>query len=181
MLTGQGMGMTYHEQRDQSLAEVIAVARAAVEQEFQITERLDAKARGQVTLAGQWFAIAQAVSAVAFAAKGGEGLLLWLVAATAVIGGGVLVIVFVKSAQVWRLREEKALSPQGILQLRDKALADESPLEATTRHYASTLQKRRATNVDRRTALECAETWWYAGMAFPLVQIILALAVRLFA
>lgn len=182
VLTRPTLEVGDEQQRTGDLAEVINVARAAVEQEFQVSERLDAKARGQVTLAGQWFAVAQAVSAVAFAVKGVEGWLLYAVGATALVGGALLVIMFVQTSKVWRVREEDAVHPRGILQLKERALNDDAgALEVTVQHYARILQGRRRTNKLRADALEKAEKIWLLAMAAPLLQLGFAIAARLFA
>jgi hypothetical protein len=169
------------DQQTAGLTEVVNFARTAVEHEFQISERLDAKARGQVTLAGQWFAVVQAVSAVALGAKGVDGWLLYAVGVTALIGGVVLAFAFLQSARVWKLRDEDAVHPKGILELKERAESDEAgALAVTVQHYASLLQDRRRTNKLRAEALETAETLWLASMALPLVQLGFALAARLF-
>jgi hypothetical protein len=173
--------MAEHRQEGAGLSEVVNVARAAVEQEFQISERLDTKARGQVTLAGQWFAVAQAVSAVAYAAPGVGGWLLYAVGGAALVGAGLLICTFLESSKVWRVREEDALHPKGILQLKSRAThEDADAMEVAVEHYASLLQGRRRTNKLRTEALEAAERVWLAAMAVPLAQLILALAARLF-
>jgi hypothetical protein len=169
------------EQKTEGLSEVVIVARGAVEQEFQVSERLDAKARGQVTLAGQWFAIVQAVSAVAFAAKAVEGSLLYVVGALALAGGALLARTFWVSSKVWKVRDEDAVHPHGILQLKSKAEAEGADaMEVAIQHYASILQSRRGTNRLRVEALEKAEWWWPWAMGVALVQLGFALAARLF-
>lgn len=168
-------------QHTEGLSEVVSVARGAVEQEFQVSERLDAKARGQVTLAGQWFAVVQAVSAVAFAAAGVEGWLLLGIGATAVAGGTLLAVTFWHSSKVWKVREEDAVHPHGLLELKRRATSDEAgALEVVVQHYASLLQSRRRTNKLRADALEEAEGIWLWAMGLPLAQLVLALAARLF-
>ncbi len=174
------LGMAQEEQT-QGLQEVVNVARAAVEQEFQISERLDVKARGQMMLAGQWFAVVQAVSAVAFAVRGADGWLLYLVGVVALMGGGLLACTFVRSSRVWKVREEPALHPEGILDLKARAEADDAEaFDVAIRHYASLLLDRRQTNKKRWDALEGAESLWVWAMAIPLLQLGLALAARLF-
>lgn len=45
-----------------NLKHILDAARAALDGEFARAERFDAKARGQATLAGSWFAVTQAVA-----------------------------------------------------------------------------------------------------------------------
>lgn len=168
------------QERTQALQEVVNVGRAAVDEEFRVAERLDAKARGQVTLAGQWFAIVQAVSAVAFAMSGADGRLLVLVGLTALVGGVLVAATFVRSSRVWNVREEGALAPAGILTLKGRVQeSGGEALEEAITHYASLLQDRRRSNKKRADALEEAETLWKWAMAAPLAQLALALAARL--
>lgn len=163
----------------ESFGEVLNTARAALDQEFQIAGVLDAKARGLVTLAGQWFAIAQAVAAVAFATHKPHTWMLWAVGITALLGAIALGFLFVFAWNVWKIREEPAVSPRGLLQMRDVAEHDPSPTKLID-HYAAMLRDRRATNTTRGNALECAQTAWFFAMGIPLIELGVALATRLF-
>ncbi|MEA2395856.1 MAG: hypothetical protein QOJ82_3747 [Solirubrobacteraceae bacterium] len=165
----------------EALSEVLSTARAAVEQEFQISERLDAKARALVTLAGQWFAVAQAVSAVAFATKKPHDWMLWTVAGTALAGGIALGLLFFFCWRVWRIRDEPAVSPRGLLQMHSAAVRDPDAAKLLVEHYAAMLRDRRKTNKSRADALAVAQGWWLVAMALPFVQLGFALATRLFA
>ncbi len=165
----------------QVLAEVVSAARAAVDQEFQISERLDGKARGLVVLAGQWFAVAQAVSAVAYSTKNPNDWMLYAVASLAAVGAIVLGLTFVFVWKVWRVRDEEAVSPRGLEQMKVAALGDPDAMGLLVDHYASHLRDRRATNKVRSEALTAAQWIWFAAMALPLIQIGFALATRLFA
>lgn len=178
---GHPQDVADEDQRTKDLAEVVQVGRDALTQEFQISERLDAKARGHVTLAGQWFAVVQAVAAVAFAARGIDDGWLLAVAATAAAGGIALATTVVLSWRVWRIRDEEAVSPKGLLEMKEEAEREESEaLEPLVRHYASKLQSRRGTNRTRADALAWAERVWFVAMALPLVELVLALYARLF-
>jgi hypothetical protein len=163
------------------LSEVLHTARAAVEQEFQISERLDSKARALITLAGQWFAVAQAVSAVAFTTTKPHDWMLWTVGGTALAGGIVLGLLFFFCWRVWRIRDEEAVSPRGLLQMHSAAVRDRNAVKLLVEHYAAMLRDRRATNKSRADALAVAQGWWFVAMALPFVQLGFALATRLFA
>lgn len=163
-----------------ALPEVLNTARAAVDQEFQISERLDSKARGLVVLAGQWFAVAQAVSAIAYSTKDAHDWMLYCVAGTAAAAAVALGFTFFFAWQVWKVRPEEAVSPGGLMQM--KAVADDpGSMGSLIDHYATTLRNRRLANKRRSNALEVAERVWFAAMAFPLLQLGFALATRLFA
>jgi len=165
------------------LKEVVAVARGLLEREFSVAERLDAKARGQVMVAGQWFAVAQAVLAVALNNDGVDHRwLLWTGASLAVGGGIALVLTTVLSWQVWRIREDREVTPQALIQMKDYALRpDRGVLEDLITQFASTLQVRRALNAARGVAQKRAEMAWFAAMALPLLEVFCALAAVLVA
>jgi hypothetical protein len=163
------------------LPEVLNTARAAVEQEFQISERLDTKARALITLSGQWFAVAQAVSAVAFTTEKPRDWMLWTVAGTALAGGIALGLLFFFCWRVWRIRDEEAVSPRGLLQMHSAAVNDPNATKLLVEHYAAMLRDRRTTNKSRADALAVAQGWWFVAMALPFVQLGFALATRLFA
>jgi len=166
---------------DAPLAEVLATARAAVDQAFQISERLDAKARGLATVAAQWFAVAQAVSAVAFATSEARDWMLWSVGGTALSGGIALAALFFLCWRVWKIRDEQAVSPRGLIQMHEAAMNDPNAPKLLVDHYASLLRDRRKTNESRANALADAQLVWFAAMALPLIQLGFALATRLFA
>jgi hypothetical protein len=118
---------------------------------------------------------------VAFAVRGGDGVLLYAVGLLALIGGGLLAATFIRSSRVWKVQEEGALSPKGILTLKGRAEArDADALDVTITHYASLLQDRRHTNKRRSDALEKAERMWPLAMTVPFLQLAAALAARLF-
>jgi hypothetical protein len=163
-----------------SLGEVLNTARAALDQEFQIAQLLDAKARGLVTLAGQWFAIAQAVAAVAFATHKPHTWMLWAVGISALVGAVAVGFLFVFSWNVWKIRDEPAVSPRGLLQMRDVAEHDPSATKLID-HYAALLRDRRATNKARADALADAQAAWFFAMGLPFIELGFAVATRLFA
>lgn len=161
------------------LTEVLSTARAALDQEFQISQFLDTKARGLVTVAAQWFGIAQAVAAVAYATKKPETWMLLSVAGVALAGAVALGVVCVYCWKAWKIRDEFAVSPMALLKMRDAISKDGSPAQLVD-HYAARLKDRRSTNAQRADAVSGAEIAWFFAMAIPLVEIGLALATRLF-
>lgn len=163
-----------------ALSEVLTDARAAVDQEFEVTQRLDAKARGLVTVAAQWFGIAQAVSAVAFTTKQPHDWMLWTVGGTAFLGAVALGALFLHSSRVWSIRDEPAVSPKGLLQMQAAARSDPKAIELLIQHNASILRDRRLSNKTRADHLATAQWVWFIAMALPLVQLGFALATRLF-
>src|SRR4051812_4936004 len=101
MATGQLKPQTPGSSDD--LKHVLDTARDALDHEFQLAERYDAKARGRATLAGSWFAATQAVTAVALKFNDASA---WLLVATGVCVFFMvlsLVALLQASARVWRL------------------------------------------------------------------------------
>jgi len=139
---------------------------------------LDTKARGLVTLGAQWFAIAQAVAAVAFAThKPATGMLV-AVGIAALAGGVALGFLCYFCWRVWAIREQPAVSPRGLLTMLDKVTADASP-RLLVDHYAAMLRDRRNVNKSRADALDSAQIAWVFAMVVPFVELGLALATRL--
>jgi hypothetical protein len=85
-------------------ARVLDISRATLDSEFLRANRWDEKARGQATLAGSWFAVTQAVAAVAAGSHVGKA---WVVALVAglVLQAGTLVMNLVRAANVWEPRD----------------------------------------------------------------------------
>lgn len=164
----------------ESLNQVLTTARGAVDQEFQVAQLLDTKARGLVTLGGQWFAIAQAVAAVAFATQKPHTWMLIVVGLTALAGAVALSFLFVFAWKVWKIRDQPAVSPRGLLEMRDEAEADPSSTKLVD-HYAALLRDRRVANTARADALEHAQVAWFFAMGIPFIELGFALATRLLA
>lgn len=163
----------------ESLTEVLNAARAALEQEFQTAQVLDLKARGLATLGAQWFGIAQAVAAVAYATKKPDTVMLVLVAIAASAGAGALGKLFFNCWNVWKLRNTVVVTPKGLLQMREAVFSEASATKLVD-HYAARLKDRRETNRSRADALGRAEIWWFVAMGVPAIELGLALATRLF-
>jgi hypothetical protein len=92
---------------------VLDAARDALAQEFQIAERLDSKARGQMTFAGAWFAIVQAVAGIAMRGPLSTG---WAAAVvgTAATAAVALAWCFLRHHEVWKLRPETGFNSDAI-------------------------------------------------------------------
>lgn len=125
-------------------------------------------------------AIAQAVAAVAFATHQAHTWVIWAVGLTALAGAVALVFLFVFCWKVWRIRDEAAVSPRGLLQMRDLAESDPSSTKLID-HYAALLRDRRASNESRAAALADAQVAWFFVMGIPFVELGFAVATRLVA
>ena len=165
----------------EALRLVVETARQAIEQDFQIAERLDAKARGQVTISATWVAAVQAFAAIAInAAIANDNTHTWWFAG--IIGLAFLQGVFFGTAlfyctRVWRLRDVDEISQQGLKQMRDTALADPDALATSLiEHYRAIMAQRRAANEKRVTNLKTSVLPWAIGMALGFCEVLTTLA-----
>lgn len=164
---------------DGDLKPVVDAARAALELENQRAERLDSKARNQMTLAGSWFAVVQAVAAVALRSKTPLG---WVIAigVLAAFGGVALVLAMRQSAQVWKLRPQPAVTQETLedmtLSAQQEPETFEEKLVLEYRHLLGHVQQE---NANRADALDAATTWWWATLGFGLVELAVALLARI--
>jgi hypothetical protein len=164
----------------QDLKHVLDVGDKAVGQLFQIAERLDAKAKNQVTVAATWFAVVQAVAGVAYAAKPDRPWLYALLGATAV-GGVALLATFFFSYLAWRPRDEKQLTHSGFRSLADGALERNPKLaERLILYYQNLIYTRSKNNENRVRWLGYAEVAWWVSVISTFGELIIASCARLF-
>lgn len=160
------------------LGPVIDAAKAALDLEDQRADRLDSKARNQMTLAGTWFGVVQAVAVFALASKTPVG---WVIsiAATAVLGGVTLGLAMWASNEVWKLRPLPAITQET---LEDMVLAvkmnPETFATQLVQQYRHLLGHAQATNEKRADFLDVATRWWWATLAIGLAELALALLTR---
>ncbi|MCP9490253.1 MAG: hypothetical protein MSC31_10310 [Solirubrobacteraceae bacterium MAG38_C4-C5] len=179
MSTTQPMDLE-HGATGEGLKQVVEAARKALDQEFQRAERYDAKARGQMTLAGSWFAVVQAVAAVSLR---GDTPPVWAtaIAIAAVVAGIALFTAMRRSARVWKLRPQPAVNQET---LEDMLLSAEREPERFGRQlvllYRNLLGKAQQVNADRASALEGATGAWWWALALAFAELAVALASRVF-
>lgn len=160
------------EARSSDLGSVLTVGRAAIDQQFALAERLDAKARGQVTIAGAWFAVVQAVASGAFGIPRLADT--WVLVITILAAGGALLLLatMALSANVWRLRVESEIEPDGLVMMANDA---RSPgVDAAGKmvaHYADVLEERYVNNADRARWFKRSQRVWYGAMFVPLAEL----------
>lgn len=104
------------------LAILLQAASSMVDEEFRRAERLDNKARGQITIVGAFFAFVQTITAGALKSLGesestAPGWLAWTLFAIAAVAAILLLVALlvVGSSFAWRLRKERALNPDDIV------------------------------------------------------------------
>lgn len=172
------------------LKPVIDAATSALELENQRADRLDSKARNEMTLAGSWFAVVQAVAAVALGSAAVLGRNVheaqtpvgWVIAiaVTAAFGGLALFGAMRQSTQVWKLRDQPAVTQETLEDMTQARRSDpehfEEQLIVEYRHLLGYAQKN---NETRANALDAVTRWWWATMGLGLLELILALIARI--
>lgn len=171
---------TPHGPSGEDLNQVVEAARAALDQEFQRAERYDAKARNQMTLAGSWFAVVQAVAAVTLR---GDASTAWVgaIAASAAVAGVALFIAMRLSAKVWKLRLEPAVNQETLEDMLSAAEREPETFgQNLVRLYRHLLGKAQEVNESRATAFDGSTVawWWALGLAFA--ELALALLSQIF-
>lgn len=164
----------------EGVKQVVEAARSALDQEFQRAERYDAKTRGQMTLAGSWFAVVQAVAAVSLRGDTPTGWAL-AIAAAAVIAGVALFWAMRKSARVWRLRPQPAVNQETLEDMLSSV--DREPERfghQLVGLYRNLLGNAQAVNAERASALEGATGAWWWALLLAFAELAIALASRVF-
>lgn len=167
-----------HDLEGRDVSAVYDVARAAIAQQFQVSERLDNKARGIVTIAGAWFALVQAFAASAFNVVGLDARWTHWIVGTAAGGALALLVSIVLASRVWTLRRDHDIGPEGLVELRKDLLSGHD--DKLLVHYAVTLRDRAANNKSRTKWYRRAQAVWYLAMLLPLAELGIAFAARAF-
>lgn len=163
------------------LSILLSAATAAVDEEFRRSERLDAKSRNQVTVAGTWFAVAQAVvvglvngDLGSSGTQSASAFVPWL-AATGGIAALLTAIATLVSYRAWRLRDDPALGINTIREYIDFARAGNAAVGVKlVSAYADVASGRRANNAKRASAVDHAAA--ACGLAMLAVSAELLLA-----
>lgn len=158
---------------------MVAAAQSALELENQRADRLDSKARNQMTLAGSWFAVVQAVAAVSLRAHTPTG---WniAIAATAALAGVALICAMRQSAKVWMLRPQPAVTQETLEDMTLAAQQDPETFdERLVQQYRHMLGRIQKVNETRADALDAATMWWWATLGLALVELAVALLARI--
>jgi hypothetical protein len=170
------------------LSILLSAATAIIDEEFKRSERLDSKSRNQITLAGSFFAVVQAVvvglingSLGATEETPASSFVPWLGVA-AVIAGIALLIAVRFSYRAWRLQDDDALSPNTIDAYRESARQGNPAVGVKLiGAYTKIARSRRANNKVRAESLESAAIACGFVMALIGAELILsfvAVAVR---
>ena len=152
-----------------------------IDEEFKRSERLDAKSRNQITIAGSFFAAVQVVviglingSLAATETHDASSFIPWL----AIAGGVAAIGMFISlgfSYRAWKLRDDPALTVQTIRNYRDAAREGNPAVGVKLIDaYADVADGRRANNKTRAKAMETAAVW--CGLTMSLIAVELGLA-----
>jgi hypothetical protein len=171
-----------------NLKHILDAARAALDGEFARAERFDAKARGQATLAGSWFAVTQAVAAVAITAHThGYWIIVLLCGLT--LQAGALYLLLRASAKVWRLRDREEVGRTSLEAML--ADVDATPIEFASKavkFYGDILDAAREANRQRADDFDAQEGcakwlsasfWWRPVLVIGLLEMAVALISRI--
>jgi hypothetical protein len=164
------------------LSILLVAATAAVDEEFKRSERLDAKSRNQVTVAGTWFAVTQAVvvglvngTLGATHTHQASSFIPWL-AAVGGVGALLTIMATIVSYNAWRLRDDPTLSVKTILDYIDFARAGNAAVGVKlVGAYADIASGRRANNAKRAKAVDRAAVACGLAMVVMSVELILAM------
>lgn len=156
---------------------IIAAAREALERETERAGRLDSQARGQMTLAGNWFAVVQAVAAVALRA-GTNVVWLILVGLAALAAAVCLGLAMKKSASVWKLRDRPEVGTVTIDQMRG-ALDTADFKDKMITEYQHLLGSFQLVNYDRALDLDKSVKPWWIALSVAMFELTLALLARI--
>lgn len=163
-----------------NLGLVLEAAQGAISQEFEISERLDAKIRSQIGSAAVWFAIVTGVSGTILTrSKPISDTYVDFVIAFALAAVVLLVITSWIAFGVWQLRDEKDIAPAALFEMAAAARAGELD-EKLIQHYASILASRRRNNETRANAFRRSTPWCGATLAATLAQLVVVLCAAAF-
>jgi hypothetical protein len=168
------------------LKHVLDTARDALDHEFQRAERFDAKARGQATLAGSWFTVAQAVTALSLRSGHVPHGILIVVLAALGLGAVCLFLLLRASSQVWRLKTRNDVTPATLEAMADAAKNGDPDFALNAIYtYRNILSGAQQANAERARALDpesnrwrSAPGFWWGVLGFGLVEIAAALLSR---
>ena len=166
----------------ETISVVVDAAKATLEQEFQLSQRLDSKIQYQLAVATGWFGAAQ-LAAVGLLADGDvdDG---WLAATTTLALGTLflLAVAAFRAFGAWKLRDDIALSPDQLRGWIDRTYArDPQAAGELGKAYARVLEERRSNNDKRVTAVEKTFFWCAVAVGLAAVELVVALAARILA
>jgi hypothetical protein len=132
------------------LGQAIESARSMVDEQFQIAERLDRKARYQAATSGTFFAVAQAIAINAISGANLSTGWIATLAAFALPSAFLTIGSLVAASHAWKTQIEKDLPVADLRDLIDRMQrGDEFAMRELAHHYVNLAEERRAGNKDR--------------------------------
>lgn len=163
----------------EDIGHVVESARAAVEEELKLSERLDRKIQFQFAVAAAWFGATQAFVAAILGTRVPAG---WVIAilGLAIVATGLMAKAIQTTFSVWKLRPDKALDPDDIAAFADRVHERDPTVPGEiAKHYAVVARSRRERNEERVTAVQNSFEWCAYAVAATFGELLLALAARL--
>lgn len=164
---------------DEELA--IEAARAAIEQEFKIAERNEAKSRNLLGAIAAWFAVVQpaAVFALRDSANTTEtGYLVASLIIAAAVAGAAAFVVLVLHVRAWGLKDEEDVAPEGLHEMLAAARDPHRDFASDLiTHYSDLLTTRRANNAARAHTFDIARRWVIVAAMTTLVELAVAVTI----
>jgi hypothetical protein len=164
------------------LQSILEVTRGALNQEFQITDRLETRARHLTTLGGAWFAVSQVVAATSLDPAGASHGWALAVGATGLVAAVSLAWLFAAARRVWRVQRVPATSANAVqAMIVDGERDEESLLRNLINQDVYLLGERRRENAQRGNALQLAESLFGLLSLAALAEIVVAVTARMLA
>ena len=132
------------------LGQAIESGRSMVDEQFQIAERLDRKARYQAATSGTFFAVVQAIAVNAISGADLSPGWIATLAAFALPSAFLTVGSLVAASSAWKTQIEKDLPVADLRDLIDRIQrGDEFALRELAHHYVNLAEERRTGNKER--------------------------------
>jgi hypothetical protein len=163
--------------RDLELA--LGALRARIDEEFKISERLDAKARQATALAAGYFAVIQTVAFGSYAEQNITTLERVFMLAAVVIAGCAVAAVGWKLAHGEALQEEIDIPPSVIVKWCEEAQGEEDVAAHLVRRLSTVAERRASNNGIRSTNYEAVVMATLGSVIFTTFELIIAVVVRI--
>ncbi len=163
------------------IAHMLDTARQMLDEEWKIADRLEQKARSQVTATGALFAVVQAAATAALGQPDAPRGLAWTLGVLAVLAAVATAVAFIRSGWSLLPTDEKALP---LTKLRDNYLPHAERGEPVVgRHLVDyhfrLVSKRRSTNSDRAADVKRAAIFCLVAVILAALELVTAIVIRL--
>jgi hypothetical protein len=163
------------------LSILLSSVTAMIDEEFKRSERLDAKARNQITIAGTFFAVVQAVvvglinGSLGATETHGRSSWVWVLSIAGVIGGISVVGALYYSYRAWQLQDDSVLEAETITEYVNQAREGNPAVGVNLiKAFSTILEDRRGKNRLRAESVESAAKACAFALAFVSIELILS-------